>query len=137
MAGKILFISHDATRTGAPIVFLHQLEWLRRNSNFEMHFLLLDGGPLLEKFERLGKVYLWKTKLQPANVFQRGVNKVSRLIKPQKSYQEKLIKLLDQVGFELIYSNTVASHLVAAATFRSVSATPGCAASPWEGATRS
>lgn len=49
-APRILFVSHEATRTGAPIMFLHFLRWLRRNTDLDFEILLLAGGPLTDEF---------------------------------------------------------------------------------------
>ncbi len=109
---KILFISHDATRTGAPIVFLHQLKWLRENTNIEMCFLLLDGGPLIPDFEALGTTWLWKVSSPPLTFSQRVVNRATGLFRKTPSHREIVLKELDGAQFDLVYSNTVASHEV-------------------------
>jgi hypothetical protein len=49
---RVLFVSHQASRTGAPILLLHFLRWLRANtSNFEIVVRL--GGELSGKFSDL------------------------------------------------------------------------------------
>jgi glycosyltransferase involved in cell wall biosynthesis len=111
---KILFISHDATRTGAPIVFLHQLKWLRENTNIEMCFLLLDNGPLIPDFEALGRTWLWKVSSPPPTFSQRVINRATGLFKKTPSHRDIVLKELDSAQFDMIYSNTVASHEVAA-----------------------
>ena len=50
---SILFISHDASRTGAPIALLTFLRWLRANSNYRLEVLLGSGGSLKPAFEAL------------------------------------------------------------------------------------
>ena len=47
---SILFISHDASRTGAPIVFLNFLKWLRLNTNVHFVIILREGGELENEF---------------------------------------------------------------------------------------
>ena len=47
---SILFISHDASRTGAPIVFLNFLKWLRLNTNVHFVIILREGGELEDEF---------------------------------------------------------------------------------------
>jgi glycosyltransferase involved in cell wall biosynthesis len=109
---KILFISHDATRTGAPIVFLHQLKWLRENTNIEMCFLLLDGGPLISNFEELGTTWLWKVSSPPPTFSQRVIKRATGLLKKTPSHRDIVLKELDSAQFDMVYSNTVASHEV-------------------------
>jgi glycosyltransferase involved in cell wall biosynthesis len=49
----VLFLSHEASRTGAPILLLRLLSWLRRNTNLEFDVLLGSDGPLAASFARL------------------------------------------------------------------------------------
>lgn len=109
---KVLFISHDATRTGAPIVFLHQTKWLIENTEFQAHYLLLGKGPLLNTFEGIAKTWIWnqdELKIAPNKSF------LARLIDRLSKRDESVLKQLDKENFDLIYSNTVASHHVAVA----------------------
>jgi glycosyltransferase involved in cell wall biosynthesis len=50
----VLFVSHEGTRTGAPMMLLHFLRWLRDNASVEPSIALLRGGPLTEEFAELG-----------------------------------------------------------------------------------
>jgi glycosyltransferase involved in cell wall biosynthesis len=54
---RLLAVSHEATRTGAPMVLLRLLEWLHANRDVEIDVLLLRGGPLTEDFARVGTVH--------------------------------------------------------------------------------
>ena len=53
----ILFVSHDATRSGAPIVLLHFLRWFKKNSNRPFAVLLQAGGELVGDFEELADTW--------------------------------------------------------------------------------
>ena len=48
---SILFVSHDASRTGAPIALLTFLKWLRANTDYRFEVLLGSGGALEPAFE--------------------------------------------------------------------------------------
>ncbi len=61
-SGKVLFISHDAHRHGAEILFLHFLKWFRANTDIPFRFLLKNGGELVPEFEALGPVDVWGMK---------------------------------------------------------------------------
>ncbi len=50
----MLFVSHEGTLTGAPMMLLHFLRWLRDHSRIEPEILLLRGGPLTEAFAEVG-----------------------------------------------------------------------------------
>lgn len=78
--GRVLFVSHEASRTGAPMCLLHLLRWLRANTQLDFEVLLAKGGPLQVEFEQLATVH--------APTAFAGVP-------------------LAQAGFDLIYANTV------------------------------
>lgn len=52
---KILFISHAAGRSGAPILLLHIMRWLKANTNHSLEILLLRGGPLEAEFLKVAE----------------------------------------------------------------------------------
>src|SRR5882724_2205247 len=56
-ARAILFVSHDATRTGAPIALLHFLRWFKRNGNRAFSVLLGSGGELVSDFQELAPTW--------------------------------------------------------------------------------
>ena len=45
----ILFVSHEANLTGAPIVLLELIKWFSINTLFELKLILLKGGPLYKE----------------------------------------------------------------------------------------
>ena len=53
MKNTILFISHEASRTGAPILLLNILKWLRQHTNVSFRILLKQGGPLAIDFQQI------------------------------------------------------------------------------------
>jgi len=61
---KILFISHYAARTGAPILLLRLIEQIKIYSNLEILILLKNDGALKEDFEKLGKTFIWNSNLK-------------------------------------------------------------------------
>ena len=57
---KIAFVSHDASRTGAPILLLRLIQEIKKKAtNFEIIILLKSDGALKEDFEQLGKTFVW------------------------------------------------------------------------------
>lgn len=52
----VTFITHEATRTGAPRVLLSLMQWLRANTDLRMQTLAVRPGPLLREFRALGRV---------------------------------------------------------------------------------
>src|ERR1700722_9569646 len=53
----ILFVGHEATRTGAPIALLHFLRWFRANVSRPFSILLAAGGDLVGEFQELGDTF--------------------------------------------------------------------------------
>lgn len=49
----VLFLGHEASRSGAPLILLHYLQWLRQNSDLSFSIALWNGGPLEADFRRL------------------------------------------------------------------------------------
>lgn len=76
---RILFVCHEASRTGAPMFLLHFFRWLRRESVVEFEILLGKGGPLEPEFQ----------KLAPVHARAKFIGQPSEL-----------------AGYDLIYSNT-------------------------------
>ncbi|MEO6148800.1 MAG: glycosyltransferase family 4 protein [Mucilaginibacter sp.] len=114
MKKKILFVSHDASRTGAPIVLKHLMRWLKDNSDLEFSILIKDGGEtdIEDDLRALAPVYKW-APLTPLQAFgERLLSKVSnRLFK--KPLYKKYPEELKAQTFDLVYLNTVASTSLA------------------------
>ncbi len=52
----VLFAGHEASRTGAPLMLLYFLRWVREHTDLEFALILLDGGPLVEEYEKVCQV---------------------------------------------------------------------------------
>lgn len=108
----ILFISHDASRTGAPIALLGLLRWLRANTALEMHLLLRARGPLEAEFRKVLPVW----SLEPASRWARYRAAISRrtgvLRGPRLTPRRLRRRLSLRSRIDLIYSNTVTNGSV-------------------------
>jgi len=95
---KILFISHEATRTGAPLVLLNLLKWLKKNTDISFEVLLKTGGELEPEF----------AEIAPTSVFYRGGNSLSARVSNYIAlkFPYRVIKSAKS-DIALIYSNTV------------------------------
>ncbi len=56
VAGHVLVISHEATRSGAPLVLLGLLRWLAEHTSLRFTIAFGRGGPLVDEFAALGPV---------------------------------------------------------------------------------
>jgi glycosyltransferase involved in cell wall biosynthesis len=50
---SILFVSHSVGRTGAPILLLHLLRWLRQNTQWDLDVVVPATGALLPEFQEV------------------------------------------------------------------------------------
>ena len=53
---KILFVTHESTRTGAPLILLEFIKWLKGNSNFDIFILIVKAGILDDEFKKYGTI---------------------------------------------------------------------------------
>ena len=93
---SLLFISHEASRTGAPLLLLHLLRWIRRHTPWEIEILLGDGGELVGEFEALAPVSLlppWSSALRPRAIRERLAHR-------------RVVSRLKARPWSLVYSNT-------------------------------
>jgi hypothetical protein len=105
MKKTILFISHDALRTGAPIVFLNFLRWFKENTDIPFKILLRNGGPLESEFAKLAPTIVYNQDYLTR--FQ-GILRRLGLWSPERRLRQFLGN--DEIG--LIYSNTITNHTV-------------------------
>jgi glycosyltransferase involved in cell wall biosynthesis len=97
---RILFISHDASRTGAPTVLLNFLEWLKKQEKCELTIYIKHGGELEERFKKLATTYLPVQKTLSQRIVKRVLNTV-------KENDITLPPQLLKKTFDLVYLNTV------------------------------
>ncbi len=113
---KVLFISHSAGRTGAPIMLLNFLRWLKENADVPFEILLCDSGPLLPDFEALAPTQLLCPNAENASfslgsrarqIFKRLFNSINEETFLSEGHEERLISYYKKAGIHIIYSNTV------------------------------
>ncbi len=102
---RILFVCHDASRTGAPIGLLAFMRWLKSNTGFELATVVRIPGPLAEDFGQLGPMLTLG-----ASVLHR--TRLGRRIRhrlPSSWVEEtRAIRRFFAAGrFDVIYSNTI------------------------------
>ena len=104
--GTILFISNDASRTGAPIFLLRLLRWFRENHRYSFRTLVGAYGELVSEFEALGAV----DSFEPKPTVTYKVLRRLRLNQPcRANHQRALRAKLSSCGIRLIYCNTIAN----------------------------
>ena len=107
----VLFVSHQASRTGAPNVLLHLLRWASRHTDLSFHVLLLRPGPLENDFRAIGPVTVL-TDLplgQELTLVERELSK-SRLKGASSGIRNLFrLRLRHLRGFRAVYLNSVCS----------------------------
>lgn len=101
---NILFVSHDASQTGAPIVFLNFISWYKINSENNFDIYLKEGGDLKDEFSKLAKTYLVNESSKNNDLIKRAIRRITN-----KKQTHKLPKKLTDNKYDLIFINTVAS----------------------------
>lgn len=110
----ILFISHDAGRTGAPFVLLNFQRWLRKHTKVKFVTILRRGGPLEADFAELGETFLIEGSWNRPSLRARIAN---RLGLTTSQFEKGLAAFRDR-SHRLIYSNTVTNGSVLRALAR-------------------
>lgn len=113
---KLLFISHEASRSGAPVLVLNLLQKLRHQyPNFVVDILLLKYGELYGDFASVAdNVYLVHPHKQAPSFFKRNIERVKSLFfsPKKKSEQDKIDEIINSLflnNYDLVYGNTIVS----------------------------
>lgn len=106
---KILFITHETTRTGAPKVLLLFLQWLHKNTpSLKVDVVTLKGGHLAEAFKKnCAHFYDYSLATQPTklSIARRLLLKLYK----RPNLKERFIENLANNHYNVIYANTVVS----------------------------
>lgn len=111
---KILFITHDSSRSGAPMLLLHLLKWLKgENAYWNIDVLTLKKGALDAEFESVADTFdFYFDKNVPTfeyyqqKFFNKGFN-------AQTYCLERFYKKYQLKKYDVIYTNSVISIPVA------------------------
>lgn len=109
MSKKLLFISHDATRTGAPILLLNLLRWLKTNTDISITILLKDSGVLKKEFEEIGDTHIWNNVNKYEKISTWIKRKVFKKVKGMDRHKQRILTKLIKKDFDLIYANSIAT----------------------------
>ena len=107
MPKKVLFISHNAGRTGAPLMLLNVLKWWEQNTDIPFEILLRETGPLKEEFCKLAPTNLYQgpgTIPHVPSFFPKASKFIQYLT---RQHHKNLLKHLQSSEIGLIYSNTI------------------------------
>ena len=103
-SGSVLFLSHDASRTGAPIFLLRFLRWFGENQEIPYRVLIGGYGDLLGEFQSMGPVDLFEPE---PTIFERVLRRLNVRPRDNADHLVTLRQKLSQSNIRAIYSNTI------------------------------
>lgn len=107
----VLFISHYAGRTGAPMLLLDMLRWLKANSDLKFEILLGKPGVLSTEFAALAPTHVYDYR-QSSNFAIRVLRKLRLMKQAQALHRRHLLQRFRKVGVRLVYANTMTNGAV-------------------------
>lgn len=85
---RLIFVSHDASRTGAPAIILRLLDMFSKSDLFECFTLLDQGGERLHEFEALSHTYVMsRSRHEQRWSNQSAHHEVAKLFQPHGMFQ--------------------------------------------------
>lgn len=103
---QLLFITHDASRSGAPILLFNLIKWCveHKSKSYKITLLVVNDGPLVIEYQKYVNVkilnYKNSTRFGRLNSYL------------DKKHKKNIIKDLNIVNWELIFSNTIVNGMV-------------------------
>ena len=105
MTPTIVFVSHEASLTGAPILLLNIVTWLKEHSKYELIVVLGKDGPLRRRFECVANVINYFV-VPPYWMRVAGMRRIFSIEAYQEAHYRKSMKGKD---VRAIFSNTIAN----------------------------
>lgn len=104
---KILFVSHSLSRTGAPIILLNFLKWLKFNHpELVIDLFAFEGGPLEAEFKEVVDSFFCNvSKKKTKGVLKKFLEKIYK--------SPTIFDVLASNNYNIIYSNTAVSLEIA------------------------
>ncbi|MCQ9640306.1 glycosyltransferase family 4 protein [Chryseobacterium sp. WG14] len=112
---KILFISHEASLSGAPILVLDLIKRLKKEKeNYIIDVLLIRGGELYEEFAKVSnQIVVAHYHLQSFSFLKRNLKRIQSLVfrktETQQDKIDKITNILLENNYDLVYGNTMES----------------------------
>ena len=109
MNKRILFIAHDASRTGAPKVLLELLKRLSEETGFSFDVAFRKGGPLLKEFEKISKCYIWEKEYSAKSILRAIIvhQNFEKLL--SNRIRKKVLNNVRNNHYQLVYANSAMS----------------------------
>ena len=102
-----LLIGHDASRTGAPLVLLRLIRWLRERTAMRPSVLLLEGGPLADDFRALTPTWILQEALE-SSIVPLSLRRSRGFQWLANAGARRIVRQIAATKPDLIYANTAA-----------------------------
>ena len=107
----IVFVGHDATRTGAPASLLRIVEWFAKRPGPAPVVVLGEGGPLEGDYARCAEVHVWNqpypAPLDPRRLVNAVLRRLGHIDKERLSRQQaSIVRGLSGRRVGAIFNNT-------------------------------
>lgn len=114
---RILFVTHDASRTGAPLFLLHFMRWMHeKHPGIECDLLIRRSGELDPEYMSVAHTtYQWQkefrfTKFLHSNkLIGRRHGAINNLLRHLTAYEGRLLASLGRNGYDLVFVNSFAN----------------------------
>jgi len=111
MKKRILFVGHSAGFTGAPIILLRLINWLKANTDMDIKILLKTDGELRASYEEMGPVFLYNSPLLKSKVFNFLIHETNKgffhFFNKKIKLHNRLKNNIPPSSVDLIFANTI------------------------------
>lgn len=107
---KVLFITHESSRTGAPLMLLYFMEWVSEyRSDVQFDVLTLRPGVMDAEFQKHAGQYFKWFKKPKGSLKDQLVNTLQKKVLKKKSPNSEMLQKIREGAYDIIYANSVAS----------------------------
>jgi glycosyltransferase involved in cell wall biosynthesis len=99
----LLFVGHEASRTGAPFTQLHLINWIKANTNHKVIIALMWGGDLVSEFAKAGEVHVFDHGVVPKTIRERALSKLDRVTQYRR---KRIIRRMAALKPTVIFGNS-------------------------------
>lgn len=104
MTKNILFVGHAASRSGAPMILLNLLRWLKARTDYRFDVNVLQAGPLLPDYRSIGRTEVLEVT---PTISRRVLRKLAGAARLARSEDGAFARRLRARRYDLAYVNTV------------------------------
>src|SRR5208282_1771440 len=102
---RVLFLGHDASRTGAPLLMLELIKWLATHSNLKGSALLKRGGEMESEYRAVISTRCYGAEYQKMNC--RLHRRVLRKLRLSTIRGPNVARIYPAEEYPVGYANTV------------------------------